>query len=473
MKKICKCRDFLAYGVIERIDMHIPDGYLSPVFSLGTGLATVPMWGVAVNRVRSVLNQRTVPLLAIFSAFAFTIMMFNIPVPGGTTAHAVGGTLIAIVLGPWAAVIGVSTALIIQALFFGDGGVLAIFANCLNMGVILPFVGYFCYRLLAGRSSLLSTRRVWAAGIGSYLAISVAALAVGIELGVQPLLFHQGDHPLYSPYSLQVAIPAMLLSHMFGAALVEALVTAFGLAYIQKNYPRYLTSLRHVVSERDVVEGEAQPLSLRWIFAVGLLAVLVILFVVGLLTGHGNVARLFGADWSSVNWHDVMVMLLYVLVMAAILLPLAWYCLPRTYRKLGTIFVTLAVFVPLGLIAPGIAFGEGNTQHVKQAFGYIPTGLQRFSHLFSAPLDGYNVPLPFFNAGNVPLWHAALGYEISGIVGISLLGLLMMGLGWLLGRSRSTRRREQRQDAFSSTVVTTDYAAHDELTGQRVSSREG
>ena len=77
-------------------------------------------------------------------------MMFNIPVPGGTTAHGVGATLIAIVLGPWAAVIGVSVALIIQALFFGDGGILAIFANCFNMAIVMPFVGYGLYRLLAG-----------------------------------------------------------------------------------------------------------------------------------------------------------------------------------------------------------------------------------------------------------------------------------------------------------------------------------
>src|SRR3954447_11480251 len=145
--------------------MHIPDGYLSPLFSLGSGLVTVPVWGLAGRRVQAVLNNRTVPLLAIFAALTFTIMMFNIPVPGGTTAHGVGGTLMAIVLGPWAAVIGVSMALIIQALFFGDGGVLAIFVNCLNMGIILPFVGYAVYRLIAGRSDVLSTRRIWAAGI--------------------------------------------------------------------------------------------------------------------------------------------------------------------------------------------------------------------------------------------------------------------------------------------------------------------
>src|SRR4051794_6665234 len=145
-------------------------------------------------------------------------MMFNVPVPGGTTAHGVGGTLIAIVLGPWAAVIAVSTALIIQALFFGDGGILAIFANCFNMGVLLPFTGYWAYRLIAGRSPLLSTWRVWAAGIGAYIGITISAIAVGVELGLQPVLFNNNGVPLYSPYGLGAAVPAMLLAHLLGAS---------------------------------------------------------------------------------------------------------------------------------------------------------------------------------------------------------------------------------------------------------------
>ena len=171
--------------------MHIPDGYLSPIILVGMGMVTVPTWAMATRRVQRVLTSRTIPLLAIFAAMAFTIMMFNVPVPGGTTAHGVGGTLIAIVLGPWAAVIAISVALIIQALFFGDGGVLAIFVNCLNMGIILPFTGYAAYRVIAGRSPILSSRRAWAAGIGAYVGITVAALAVGIELGAQPALFSE------------------------------------------------------------------------------------------------------------------------------------------------------------------------------------------------------------------------------------------------------------------------------------------
>ena len=95
------------------------------------------------------LSTKQTPFLAIGAAFCFTIMMFNIPVPGGTTVHPIGATLLAILLGPWAAVIGVTVALAIQALFFADGGVLALGANSFSMAFAMPFCGYFAYRLAA------------------------------------------------------------------------------------------------------------------------------------------------------------------------------------------------------------------------------------------------------------------------------------------------------------------------------------
>ena len=420
--------------------MHIPDGYLSPLMSLGAGMVTVPAWAIAVRRVQAVLNNRTVPLLAIFSAFAFTIMMFNVPVPGGTTAHGVGGTLIAIVLGVPASILGVSMALILQALFFGDGGVLAIFANCLNMGIILPVVGYYSYRLIAGRSPILSTRRVWAAGIGAYVGITASALAVGIELGVQPLLFTDAaGHPMYSPYGLEAAIPAMLIAHIVGASIVEALITALGVAYLQKRHPEYLTSLSTVFAgSGDVAEGQASGVPL-WKIVTGTLAVAIVaLLGAGLVTGGGDFGHLFGADWSRVNWQDVGSMLVIVLVLAAVLVPLTWLVLPRKLKGIGAAFVAVAILAPLGLIAPGFAYGEGSPEEVRSAFGYVPSGLRDLSGVFSAPLSGYNLRLPFFEGSNAPLWHAAIGYEISGIIGIVLLGGLVWGLASLLGRRSAT-----------------------------------
>lgn len=416
--------------------MHIPDGYLSPAFSLGMGLATVPTWVMATRKVQKVLSNRTVPLLAVFAAFSFTIMMFNVPVPGGTTAHGVGGTLLAIVLGPWAAVVGVSTALIIQALFFGDGGVLAIFANCLNMGIILPFVGYGTYRLIAGRSPILSRRRVWAAGVGAYVGITVSAVFVGLELGVQPILFTGPDgQALYSPYGLSAAIPAMLIAHLAGASIVEGLITALGLAYLQRQHPEYLTSLRDVVAGADVPKGQVEHGSLTPVVGSVVILGIAAFFVAGLLSGGGDPSHLFGADWTTVDWPGVATMLMITAAIGAVLIPLAHVLLPRPAKRVGTAFVALAILAPLGLIAPGFAYGEGSAGDVKAAFGYVPKGLQDLSGIINAPLSGYNLPLPFFADANAPLWHQALGYEVSGIVGILLIGGAITGLTSLL-RSR-------------------------------------
>ncbi len=405
--------------------MHIPDGYLSPAFSLGLGVATVPVWGVATKKVQKAMDNRTAPLLAVFSAFAFTVMMFNIPVPGGTTAHGVGGTLLAIVLGPWAAVIGVSVALIIQALFFGDGGVLAIFANCLNMGVLLPFTGYGLYRLIAGNSSIMSTRRVWAAAIGGYAGITLAGLAVGVELGLQPILFRDAaGQAIYSPYGFGEAIPAMLIAHVFGASIVEGVITAFGLTYLRRTHPEYFAG---VAGAADAGRGSYGP-ALVTVTLAGVVA----LFVAGLVAGGGNPSGLFGADWESVDWPGVATMLLITGVLAAVLAPLAYFLLPKDIKTVGATFVLLSVLAPLGLIAPGFAYGEGSAEDVQSAFGYVPEGLQRFSDFFSAPLKDYNLPLPFFAEADAPLWHQAVGYEISGMLGMLLVGVLAWGLAALL-----------------------------------------
>ena len=103
--------------------MHIPDGYLSPQTCAAAYVVAVPTWAAASRKVTKVVRTRNVPLLAMFAAISFLVMMFNIPIPDGTTAHAVGAVVIAVVLGPWAAVIAVSVALLFQALLFGDGGV--------------------------------------------------------------------------------------------------------------------------------------------------------------------------------------------------------------------------------------------------------------------------------------------------------------------------------------------------------------
>lgn len=221
--------------------MHIPDGYLGPA-TYGTMWAvTVPFWVVAVRKLNRTLKAKQAPYLALGAAFSFVIMMFNIPIIGGTTGHATGATLIAILIGPWAALISMSVALIIQALLFGDGGITAIGANCFNMGVIGVFVGYGVYRLVAGRSAITSSRRLVAGALAAYLSLTASAMAAGIQFGLQPLLERSASgQPLYAPFPLSIAVPAMVGEHMLIFALVEAMITTLVIKYFQKNNPGML-----------------------------------------------------------------------------------------------------------------------------------------------------------------------------------------------------------------------------------------
>lgn len=215
--------------------MHIPDGYLSPSTCVLTYVAAAPFWHLGLKRVKQLLQTRLVPVLGVVSAFCFVIMMFNLPIPGGTTAHAVGMGVAAIVLGPWAGLLAISIALMIQALFFGDGGITAFGANCLNMAVVGSFAAYATFRLIAGGSAVTSRRRVVAAAIAGYVAINASALAAAIEFGVQPLLFHDATGaPLYAPYPLAIAVPAMMFAHLTVAGTAEAIATAGIFAYLQR-----------------------------------------------------------------------------------------------------------------------------------------------------------------------------------------------------------------------------------------------
>jgi len=221
--------------------MHIPDGYLGPA-TYGTMYAvTIPFWAFASWKMNKTLKTKQAPYLALGAAFSFVIMMFNIPIIGGTSGHATGATLIAILLGPWAAIISVSVALIIQALLFGDGGITAIGANCFNMAVIGGLVGYGTYRLIAAGSGIQSRRRWVAGAIAAYLSLNISALITAIQFGIQPLLEKSPTgQPLYSPFPLSVAVPAMALEHLFLFGIVEAVVTALVIKYFQKNDPEML-----------------------------------------------------------------------------------------------------------------------------------------------------------------------------------------------------------------------------------------
>jgi cobalt/nickel transport system permease protein len=223
--------------------MHIPDGYLSPQTYVPLYGASFVFWSVALKKMKKELSTKHIPYLAMASAFSFLIMMFNVPIPGGTTGHAVGGGIIAILLGPWTAVIAVSVSLLVQALVFGDGGITAFGANCFNMAVVMPFMSYWVFNLVKGGSTGGARLNI-AAFLSGWSGLSVASIIAGLEFGIQPIIASGADgRPLYAPYPLSVALPAMALEHMLLFSVVGGLVTVLLLKYFVKNESKLIYAL--------------------------------------------------------------------------------------------------------------------------------------------------------------------------------------------------------------------------------------
>ncbi len=356
--------------------MHIPDGYLSPSTCAALYAAATPFWVVALRRVQARFHARLVPLLSLFSAFSFVVMMFNLPLPGGTTGHAVGMGVAAVVLGPWGSILAISVALAIQAVFFGDGGITAYGANCFNMAIVGSLTAWAVYRAISGRSTLTSPRRVVAAALGGYLAINGAALCAAVEFGVQPGWFHDANGaPLYAPYPLAVAVPAMLVGHLTFAGLAELVLSGGVVRYLQRAQPELLRATAPAVDvPAPTVDGwrVVRPL---WIA----LALLMVATPLGLLAA--------GTAWGEWGAED---------------------------------------------------FGKAEArQQIAAASGQVvppeaaPAGLERLAALWTAPMPDY---APAF------LKSRPLGYGLSAMFGVGLILLVWLVTGWVAGRLRPPNR---------------------------------
>ena len=333
--------------------MHIPDGYLGPSTFIFFYIIMIPLWFVASRKVEKNLKAKQIPWLAFGVAFSFVIMMFNFPAPGGTTGHAVGAAILALTLGPWFGFLGVTGALLIQCLLFGDGGITTFAANSFNMGLVMSFVSYYVYKLLATRASLLSRRRWLAAAASGYIGLNAAALCCAMELGLQPMLYHTANgSPLYAPFPLSVTIPAMMISHAFIFGFVDAAATGFLVSYMMRSDQSALATpiLQSIPTPMVNVQSPAPQRSIfrrLWI----LLAVLVVLVPLGLLAPGSAFA-----EWSA--------------------------------SQLETLF--------------------GMTP---------PAGLTSLEGLYNAPLSGYSVPgaTTFTQLGLAYVLAAAIGVSLLGL----------------------------------------------------------
>ena len=276
--------------------MHIPDGYLSPATCAALYAGSAPFWYVSLRRLKRLLSTKLIPLVSVFAAFSFVVMMFNLPLPGGTTGHAVGVSIASIVLGPWASILAISIALFIQAVFFGDGGITAFGANSFNMAIAGSLVAYCTYRAISGKSAIVSRRRVVAAGVAGYLSINVAALLTAIEFGIQPLLFRDASGaPLYAPYPLKIAIPAMMAGHLTVAGLAELTLSAGLVAWLQRTHPSLLSATAPGAAQTEAEAGGFGWRAIRPLL-VGLTALM-------LITPLGILA--VGSAWGEWSPHDL------------------------------------------------------------------------------------------------------------------------------------------------------------------------
>jgi cobalt/nickel transport system permease protein len=204
--------------------MHIPDGFLSPGVAAGCAVPAAGAVAYGLRRANRELDERRVPLLGVTAAFVFAAQMLNFPVAGGTSGHFLGAALAAILLGPWLAGLVLSVVLVVQAFVFADGGITALGANVLNMGVIGALV--VGGLMVAARRVLPNRPRVLlaVAGVGAWLAVVAGAVACSFELAIS------GTVPLGT------VLPAMLGVHvLIGAG--EAAITVAAVSAVLSTRP--------------------------------------------------------------------------------------------------------------------------------------------------------------------------------------------------------------------------------------------
>jgi len=199
--------------------MHIPDGLISPQTYLPALVVAAPLWWWAGREFTRRVGDEALPRLAVFTALAFLLSSLMLPLPGGTSGHAIGVGLLALVFGPWVAFLSYTLVLLLQALVMGAGGITSLPVNALAMGFIGAWTAYLLFRLF---SPLQAEFAVFAAVLTSIL---LSALLVALVLGLQPLIAQAPDgSPRFFPFGWSVTLPAILLPHLF-IGLAEAALT--------------------------------------------------------------------------------------------------------------------------------------------------------------------------------------------------------------------------------------------------------
>jgi cobalt/nickel transport system permease protein len=229
--------------------MHMSDALLSPQVGAVMWGATAAAASYCARRVRTDADDVTVPLMGVAGAFVFAAQMLNFSIPGtGSSGHLGGGLLLAVLLGPHAAFLVMASVLAVQALFFADGGLLALGANIFNLGFFPAFIAYplIYRRIVGGRTD--ARRLLVASTVAAVVALELGALGVVLETtasGVSELPF--------------TAFLALMQPIHLAIGIVEGLATAGVLAFVSRVQPELLA--------RGPAERGPQPVRLRRVVA--------------------------------------------------------------------------------------------------------------------------------------------------------------------------------------------------------------
>lgn len=199
--------------------MHIPDGFLSPQTYLPAYALAAGAWAWAARGLRARLDEELVPRLAAMTALAYGLGLVMVPVPGGTSGHALGVAMLALLFGPRLAFLAYSLVLVLQSLLFGAGGITALPVNALAMGLAGAVAAVAVHRALRGINETA------AVALAAWVSVVVSAALVALVLGAQPLVAQREDGtPLFFPFGFSIVLPAVLLPHL-AIGVGEALLT--------------------------------------------------------------------------------------------------------------------------------------------------------------------------------------------------------------------------------------------------------
>ena len=199
--------------------MHVPDGFLDAPTSIASGTVAVAGVGLALRGARRELDDRTAPMAGLVATFVFAGQMMNFPVGAGTSGHLLGGALAAVLVGPWTAVLCLTTVLIVQALFMADGGITALGTNITLMGLVGVLVGWLVFRLVRSVFPRRLPLVAPAAAVGAFVSVPVAALGFS-------LLFAIGGTAPIDPTKVLVAMVGWHTVIGIGEAVITGLVVA-------------------------------------------------------------------------------------------------------------------------------------------------------------------------------------------------------------------------------------------------------